>query len=135
MIEFRVNKSYDFQEVMSLYASVGWTNYTRNPEMLTQALKQSLYLVMAYDGDNLVGLLRAVGDGVSIVFVQDILVFPDYQRQGIGSQLLQNLLGAFPTFYQMHLLTDRTQKTKSFYESQGFQPVEEVGCAAFTLKE
>ena len=36
----------------------------------------------AYDEDRLVGLIRVVGDGLTIVFIQDLLVYPQYQRQG-----------------------------------------------------
>ena len=33
----------------------------------------------AYEGDQLLGIIRTVGDRHTIVFVQDILVFPEHQ--------------------------------------------------------
>ena len=39
-----------------------------------------------------IGVLRAVGDGQTIVFVQDLLILPEYQRRGVGTALLRALL-------------------------------------------
>lgn len=121
------------EEALPLYTAVGWTNYTRNPDTLAEGLQQSLYLLAAYDGEQLVGLLRAVGDGVTIVFIQDILVLPDYQGQGIGRTLMTKTLERFSDVYQCHLLTDQTAKTHAFYTSLGFKEVGEQACAAYTL--
>ncbi|HEM6289121.1 TPA: GNAT family N-acetyltransferase [Streptococcus suis] len=132
MITYKQNPQLDFQAVLEIYDSVGWTNYTDRPTMLQKALKHSLFVLAAYDGDRLVGLLRAVGDGYSIVFIQDILVLPTYQRQGIGRQLLEQAITHFPGIYQLHLLTDNTEKTRSFYEALGFTAVESLDCVAYT---
>ncbi|HFI0025248.1 TPA: GNAT family N-acetyltransferase [Streptococcus suis] len=132
MITYKQHPQLDFQAVLELYASVGWTNYTDRPAMLQKALEHSLFVLAAYDGDCLVGLLRAVGDGHSIVFIQDILVLPTYQRQGIGRQLLEQAITHFPGIYQLHLLTDNTEKTRSFYEAIGFTAVDSLDCIAYT---
>ncbi|HFI0293002.1 TPA: GNAT family N-acetyltransferase [Streptococcus suis] len=132
MITYKQNPQLDFQAVLDLYASVDWTGYTSRPEMLGKALEHSLLVLAAFDGDRLVGLLRAVGDGHSIVFIQDILVLPPYQRQGIGRHLLEQAVTHFPGIYQLHLLTDNTEKTRSFYEELGFTAVERLDCVAYT---
>ncbi|WNG11745.1 GNAT family N-acetyltransferase [Streptococcus suis] len=127
MITYKQNPQLDFQAVLDVYASVGWTGYTSRPEMLEKALD-----LATFDGDRLVGLLRAVGDGHSIVFIQDILVLPTYQRRGIGRQLLEQAVTHFPGIYQLHLLTDNTEKTRSFYEAIGFTAVDSLDCVAYT---
>lgn len=132
MIRYQREWNLDSHAVLPLYAAVGWTNYTQNPDMLEKALEKSLYVLAAYNGKDVVGLLRAVGDGASIMFVQDILILPAYQRQGIGRQLVQEFLAEYRTVYQIHLLTDQSEKTEHFYTALGFQPVEEVACRAFT---
>ncbi len=121
----------DIKEVFALYANVGWTNYINNPEMLVGAYKNSLLTLGAYDGDKPVGVIRTVGDGYSIVYVQDLLVRSDYQRQGIGTKLLRRVSDAFPNVYQMVLLTDNSPKTAAFYKSAGFVQVQEKNCSAF----
>ncbi|HFI0385957.1 TPA: GNAT family N-acetyltransferase [Streptococcus suis] len=132
MITYKHNPQLDFQAVLDLYDSVDWTGYTSRPEMLEKALEHSLLVLAAFDSDRLVGLLRAVGDGHSIVFIQDILVLPPYQRQGIGRHLLEQAVTHFPGIYQLHLLTDNTEKTRSFYEALGFIAVERLDCVAYT---
>ncbi len=111
--------TFDFDTILNLYASVGWTNYTDKPEMLRKAYENSLLTLGAYDGDKLVGVIRTVGDGFSVVFVQDILVFPEYQRKGIGTQLLREIMERFFSVYQLELMTDNSPKTISFYQSVG----------------
>ncbi|HFI0619149.1 TPA: GNAT family N-acetyltransferase [Streptococcus suis] len=132
MITYRQNPQLDFQAVLEIYDSVGWTNYTDRPTMLQKALEHSLLVLAAFDGDRLVGLLRAVGDGHSIVFIQDILVLPAYQRQGIGRTLLEQAITHFLGIYQLHLLTDNAEKTRSFYEAIGFTAVDSLDCVAYT---
>ena len=127
-------KEYDhFQldEIVHLYESVGWTSYLERVDTLREAYANSLCVLGAYDSENLVGILRAVGDGKTIVFIQDILVLPEYQRQGIGSKLLQAVMERYQDVYQMELLTDNTEKTKAFYRSAGFTASDDLGCLAF----
>ena len=64
-------------DLVALYSSVGWTNYTNNPAMLEEAVKASLWQLAVYDVKELVAYIRLVGDGHSIIFVQDLLVRPD----------------------------------------------------------
>ncbi|HEM3176575.1 TPA: GNAT family N-acetyltransferase [Streptococcus suis] len=132
MITYKQDPQLDFQAVLELYDSVGWTNYTDRIAMLQKALEHSLFVLAAFDGNRLVGLLRAVGDGYSIVFIQDILVLPTYQRQEIGRHLLEQAIAHFPEIYQLHLLTDNTEKTRSFYEAIGFTTVDSLECIAYT---
>lgn len=123
--------TFDFDTIHDLYASVGWTNYTDKPEMMRKAYENSLLTLGAYDGDKLVGVIRTVGDGFSIVFVQDILVFPEYQRKGIGTQLLLEIMERFSSVYQLELMTDNSPETISFYQSVGFVKADDMGCCAF----
>ena len=106
-------------EVLALYKSVGWSMYTRDPARLERALTHSLTVLSAYEGKQLVGLIRAVGDGETILFIQDLLVLPEYQRRGIGKQLIEALLARFPEVRQRVLLTDDDPKTRSFYKAAG----------------
>lgn len=92
MITYVTDAYLDLKDLLPLYEAVGWTSYSQKPDILEAAIKGSRDILVAYDEDQLVGLIRTVGDGVSIIFVQDILVLPDYQRQGIGRSLLQAIL-------------------------------------------
>ena len=130
-MEIKEYQTYNEQEIIDLYQSVGWTNYTSCPEMLEEAYKNSLCILGAFEKEKLVGVVRVVGDGISIVFVQDILVLPEYQRQGVGSALMRAVLEKYASVYQVELLTDSTEKSKAFYSSVGLVPVSELGCSAY----
>ena len=120
-------------ELLPLYEAVGWTNYTRDPERLLRGFRASLWTLGARsvtDG-RLVGLIRAVGDGATAVCIQDILLLPEWQRRGLGTALLRAALARFEGVYQLFLLTDYTEKTKTFYRSAGLCPAGDNGCCAF----
>ena len=86
----------------------------------------------AYVDNKLVGVIRVVGDGFSVVFVQDLLVYPEYQGQGIGTALLKKIMEEYHGVYQLHLLTDNTEKTVAFYKSLGFSMDTDMDCRAFS---
>ena len=123
---------YNEEEILNLYRSVGWMNYVNEPEMLKNAYANSLKIFGAYDDEKLLGIIRVVGDGYSIVFIQDIIVLPEYQRHGIGTALLKRVLDTYEHVYQKTLLTDNTERTIQFYKSLGFQMDTEIECRAFT---
>lgn len=123
-------ETYSENEILPLYESVGWTAYTRTPELLRRAFEKSLLALGAYDGEKLVGILRAVGDGCTVVFVQDLLVHPNYRRKGIGSALLKAARERF-TVRQLQLTCDSSPELISFYESVGFRKLSMLGMTGF----
>ena len=128
MIKITKGTSVSIDDVLHLYQAVSWTNYTNQPQMLEQSLTHSLAIYVARDGEKIVGLVRLVGDGFSSVFVQDLIVLPSYQRQGIGSDLMKEALGDYKDAYQVQLVTDQTEKTLGFYRSLGFETLSTYDC-------
>ena len=128
MIKITKETSVSLDDVLHLYQAVGWTNYTNQPQMLAQALTHSLAIYLARDGEKIVGLVRLIGDGFSSVFVQDLIVLPNYQRQGIGSDLMKEALGDYKNAYQVQLATEQTEKTLGFYRSLGFETLSTYDC-------
>ena len=124
---------YNEPEILALYQSVGWSNYTNNPQMLKDAYSNSLKILGAYQNEKLIGIIRVVGDGHSVVFIQDLLVYPEYQRQGVGTALLKQILLDYKHVYQKHLLTENTEKTIQFYQSLGFTMDTDMECRAFSI--
>ena len=130
-MEIKEYKNYKEYEILPLYAAVGWRAYTENREALRRGFEHSLLVLAAYEKEELLGVIRAVGDGFTIVFIQDILVYPDRQRQGIGTALLKALLERYPQVRQIELTTDNTPKTIAFYQAMGFREFAEIGCCGF----
>lgn len=78
-INFSISKDIDIKQLEELYNDVGWGAYTQDLEVLKQAILQSLDVITVWNDDKLVGLIRAIGDGLTIVYIQDILVLNAYQ--------------------------------------------------------
>ena len=133
MIKITKETSVSIDDVLHLYQAVGWTNYTNQPQMLEQALSHSLASYVARDDEKIVGLVRLIGDGFSSVFVQDLLVLPSYQRQGIGSFLMKQALADYKDAYQVQLATEETEKTLGFYRSLGFETLSSFQCTGMIL--
>ena len=133
-MEFVIKEYIDYseEEILKLYERVGWSNYVNNPAMVKDAYANSLKILGAYENNVLLGIIRVVGDGHSIVFIQDIVVLPEYQRHGIGSALLKRILKMYQNVYQKTLFTDDTEKSIAFYKSVGFMMDTDIGCRAFT---
>ena len=132
MISVRKQDVVKLEDVLHLYQAVGWTNYTNQPQMLEQALPHSLAVYLAFDGEKIVGLIRLVGDGFSSVLVQDLIVLPIYQRQGIGSALMKEALEDYKDAYQVQLVTEQTERTLGFYRSMGFEILSTYNCIGMT---
>ena len=133
MIKITKETSVSLDDVLHLYQAVGWTNYTNQPQMLAQALTHSLAIYLARDGEKIVGLVRLIGDDFSLVFVQDLIVLPSYQRQGIGSALMKQALADYKDAYQVQLATEETEKTLGFYRSLGFETLSSFQCTGMIL--
>lgn len=108
------------EELLNLYNAVGWSAYTKDPARLAAAVRASLAVVTARQDGELVGLARLVGDGLTIVYLQDILVAPTHQRRGIGRELFQRLFAPYGDVRQKVLITEDEPSQRAFYESVGF---------------
>lgn len=62
------------------------------PKRAECALSNSLYKIIACQGEVPVGMARVVGDGGYVYFICDVIVHPDYQSQGLGRQIIEHVL-------------------------------------------
>lgn len=129
--EMKHDKILNEDAVYELYADVGWVLYTRDMKSLMLAIKNSLDVLTLWDLDTLIGLIRVVGDGHSILYIQDILIMKDYQREGLGTYLLNQMLSKYAHVRMKVLLTDQQEKTKLFYESIGFSTAGKLETVCF----
>ncbi|MFO3666764.1 GNAT family N-acetyltransferase [Anaerococcus kampingiae] len=130
-MEIREYTDFKIDELRDLYDAVGWTSYTDDMDVLIKGYENSLKILAAFEDEKLLGVIRAVGDGYTIIFIQDILVLPDYQRNGIGKALLDSMMDLYPNVRQIELTTDIAPETIGFYSSLGFEEFSELGCCGF----
>ena len=135
ILEIKIGLFPRREQLLELYTDAGWIAYTSDPDRLERAVRQSQAVYTAWDGSRLAGLLRAVGDGETILYVQDLLVHTRYRRQGIGRALLERVRADFAHVRQKVLLTDAgDSQAVVFYRSQEWFPAEKAGCAVFLGK-
>lgn len=65
-MEIKEYTDFNFDAIKQLYDAVGWQVYTKNMPALREGYKRSLKILAAYDQDQLLGIIRAVGDGATI---------------------------------------------------------------------
>ncbi len=95
-----------------------------DPAQTRQALEKTLNMT-AYDGGRLTGCLRILTDGYYFGTITELLVLPEYQRQGIGSRLLELARENSPTL----LYFGAQPGVEAFYEKNGCQK----GMQAYTI--
>lgn len=130
-IKFNSSKNIDREKLERLYNDVEWYAYTQDLEILQQAIEQSFEVISAWDREELVGLIRIIGDGLTIIYIQDILVLNAYQNQGIATQLMQQVLKKYKNVRQKVLLTEEAPDVRHFYEKNGFQSCDNGSLIAF----
>lgn len=128
---FRHDKDIPMEDLLNLYHDAGWSAYTRDPELLKKALVQSLEVITAWEDESLAGLVRCVGDGLTILYVQDILVLKEYQNQGVATRLLEKVLLKYRDVRQKVLLTEDAPDVRHFYEKNGFSSCDQGTLVAF----
>ena len=104
-----------------LFQTTGWNqNYRLSAAELSRALQGSWYLICAYEQDRLVGFGRLVSDGVLHAMVYELIVAPDYQDQGIGSQILGRLIARCREHHIRDIQLFCARGKRAFYERRGF---------------
>lgn len=106
------------EEVIALYKANEWSS-AHKPEQLLAALRNSHSLVTARIDNKLVGLANAISDGYLVVYYPHMLVYPDFQGQGIGRKIMIELQSKYRDFHQQMLTADG--KAIAFYKSVGFE--------------
>ena len=102
--------------VRQLYDDAGW--WPRRGEEEIAAILDAGPAVGAWDGDRLVGVARAVSDGIFRAFVEDVVVAREYQRSGLGGRVLSRLLVELAGIETVSLFCDPA--LAAFYERGGF---------------
>jgi GNAT superfamily N-acetyltransferase len=109
-------------EYFSLFETTGWNQkYQLGPGDLERANQNSWLVVSAYDGDTLVGFGRVVTDHVMHAMIFDMIVQPEYQRQGIGTLILDRLVERCLALGIKDIQLFCAKGKKAFYEKNGFE--------------
>lgn len=110
------NRKVSVKDLANLRESVGWNrmdNEYKNP------LMTSYYHIAVYENDELIGYVDCVSNGVTDAYIQDLMVHPDYQGKGIGTDLMNKMIECLKEkrIYMISVIFEDSLKT--FYEKFG----------------
>jgi GNAT superfamily N-acetyltransferase len=105
------------RSVRALYEHVGWSR-PANEEQLREVLEAGP-AIGAWDGERLVGFVRALSDGHLAAYVEDVMVHQDYRRGGVGDRIMSRLLTEIKQSANVSLFCERP--VTRFYERNGFR--------------
>ncbi|MCX5821290.1 MAG: GNAT family N-acetyltransferase [Deltaproteobacteria bacterium] len=90
----RVPTNNQIRQIAGLYRAQEWwqAGDDESPQLIPRLIAGSHCFVAALEGEDIVGMGRAISDGVSDAYIQDLTVRSDHRNQGIGRRILQTLL-------------------------------------------
>ena len=120
-LEIKHNK-LTAEEFIYLWESV-WSD-APTTEQIELALTNSIFVVSVYDRGKVAAMARMIGDMGLCYYIKDVVVHPDYQKQGIGRGLINELLDFIKSngisgtqiFVELCAMPDKIP----FYEKFGF---------------
>ncbi|AZI41746.1 N-acetyltransferase [Deinococcus psychrotolerans] len=119
-IRYAVRELPDLSAYQTLWA-LAWGG-AGSPSL--QRLEHSLTWVCAYDGPQLIGFVNVAWDGGVHAFLLDTTVHPEFQRQGVGRELVRRAAGAARECEIDWLHVDFEPHLRSFYRACGFRATE-----------
>lgn len=132
LIDYKEFDSEYLEQVKDIYKSEQWDSYLKDDKKLKRAFNNSLYVLGAFDENKLIGFIRCVGDGEHSLIVQDLIVLPSYQKQGIGSKLFKTAWDKYSDVRMFHVVTDIADKVDNqFYQSFGMKKLEEGNMVSY----
>ena len=130
MIAFDNKITYD--EYAGLRKLVGWSPVSERQFEI--GMPRSLFLTVLRDDGRCIGLARALGDGGYYILLSDVIVHPDYQKQGWGRKMLEQFMKYVDSINEENektmLILTAAKGKEGFYEKFGFvkRPDEKLGC-------
>jgi predicted N-acetyltransferase YhbS len=131
MIEYRDNATITAEEAIDLYSrsTLGERRPIHNIQTFEAMLKNANLTITAWDGEKLVGISRSLTDFAYVAYLADLAVDQQYQRSGIGKQLIEETKARLGSECMIVLLA--APKANEYYEHIGF----EHNPRAWTLKK
>ena len=119
---FKETKDLDYDQLVELFFAV---HFLRFPEKradyrtaIEKAFRNSQYVISVYDKAKLVGVARLLTDEVLFATVWNMIIKPEYQKHGIGKQILEKCLSKYPN---LHFFLIADDDVVGFYEKTGFK--------------
>lgn len=124
-IEFQQVRAWPTEELVALYRAAGWWRETPAARAAVPALVAgSFAFLVAVEDGRAVGMGRAISDGASDAYLQDVAVLPSHRGRGIGAELIRRLAAHCTARGLEWVGLVAEPGTTAFYARLGFRPLE-----------
>ena len=110
MITYKDIHEFRKEDLESLFLSVEWSS-GHYPNKLVVAMRNFQTVYTAWDGDNLVGLICAMDDGIMTAYIHYLLVRPEYQDSGIGRRLVEMMKEHYKDYLRIAIIAYNEELT------------------------
>lgn len=117
---YKFNEKVSVKALADLREAVGWN---RMESEYKNPLMTSYYHIAAYEDNKLIGYIDSVSNGVTDAYIQDLMVCPDHQGKGIGTELMNKMIGQLKKKHIYMISVVYEEGLKPFYERFGFYNV------------
>ena len=122
--EIRLVDGWPEDQIVELYKAGGWWQDSYSPEGIGDLIKGSFAFAVAVDAKGrAVGMGRAISDGVSDAWLQDIVVLEKSRGRGMGRAIIKKLLAHCKSHGLVWIGLVAEPGTRKFYEPLGFEPL------------
>lgn len=121
-ITYKNTHNFSKKQLEELFLSVEWSS-GEFPDKLVISMKNFNTVYSAWDGDELVGLISAMDDGIMNAYINYLLVKPQYQLKGIGKNLVERVKQHYKDYQRIAVIT--MENESKFYEYCGFEKRED----------
>lgn len=121
MITIKENNK-NIEEFNLLYDEVGWGAYDK--KITKKALDNTFYSVSIYNDDEIIGYGRLIGDTICFIYIQDVMVKPQFQNRKVGTMIMNKLLDKIKELKKenpdIRVYLGVSKNKEKFYERFGF---------------
>ena len=119
VISYKVNARLEAHQLAELFVRSGIHRPVDDLNRLKKMIENSNLLVTAWDGEKLVGAARALTDFSFCTYLSDLAIDKDYQNQGIGHELVDEVIKQAGE--ESNLLLLSPAETMEYYPKLGFE--------------